>query len=268
LQSEFNHRFGYSLGLHLWKEGEYNFRRCFLETSSYPPDLEVRLKEQVAEVVAAFGIQQLEPLLLAQILLDQYEGWELAEIKEICLRARALLNPQGLVSQRLREKLVAQEVLRYLEENQFLNIDGFVRFRIPHYLAGLEEAVEEAVERYSEEKEHGEFVSLLRYFLETQESRVEKVHVVLCPGGGFQLFDSEERYLKDWDGFYIDMSNGDPHYEDLLISTLITLAPKLIIIHGADRSSPHVLETLVQVFGDRLLLCPGCCNCTESMDKG
>ncbi|WP_258360028.1 putative sporulation protein YtxC [Moorella sulfitireducens (nom. illeg.)] len=274
LQAEFIHRFGYSVGLHLWQEGGFNFCRCFLETGPGRPSKKhlKRFSEQVAEIVAAFIVERWEEALLEGMLLTQYEGLDDGAAEEICRRARIILDQgeNSCLQLQQREESITARIREYLQENSWLNIDGFVRFRLPDYLMELEQALGEAVDEYLMEKEYDEFIRLLRYFVDAQEPRVEKVHVVLSPGGGFQLCDGENRNLSgDYlEGFVVDMVDSDLNYEDLLISALITIAPRQVVLHATDKGRYHnTISTIKSVFGERLIQCSGCSRCVQPLQK-
>lgn len=274
LQAEFNHRFGYSVGLHLWQAGGFNFFRCFLETGpGRPSKKEIkRFTEQVAEIVAAFIVERWEVALLEGMLLNQYEGLDEGAVEEICRRARVILDQgeDSCLQLQQREESIAARIWEYFQENTWLNIDGFVRFRLPDYLMELEQALEEAVDEYLMEKEYDEFIRLLRYFVDAQEPRVDKVHVVLNPGGGFQLYDGENRNLNgDYlEGFVVDMADSDLNYEDLLISALITIAPRQVVLHATDKGRHHnTISTIKSVFGERIIHCSGCSRCLQPLQK-
>jgi len=274
LQAEFNHRYGYSVGLHLWQVEDFNFCRCFLEIGpGRPSKMDIkRFQEQVAEVVAAFIVERWEQALLESMLLSQYEGLDDGAVTEICQRARDILDQgeNSCLSHQGRGEPITARILEYLQENAWLNIDGFVRFRLQDYLLELDQALEEAVDEFLMEKEYDEFIHLLRYFVEAQQPRVDKVHVILSPGGGFQLYDGENRSLSgDYlEGFIVDMADSDLNYEDLLISALITISPRQVILHAVDKGRHHnTISTIKSVFGERLIYCSGCSRCLQPLQK-
>lgn len=52
------------------------------------------------------------------------------------------------------------------------------------------------------------------------------------------------------------------NYEDLVVSALITIAPRNIMVHTSDRlSDKEVLETIKSVFEGRVVVCEGCELC-------
>ncbi|MGB9662017.1 MAG: putative sporulation protein YtxC [Moorellaceae bacterium] len=266
---------GKELSLQQWQMGGFNFCRCQIagEHNPLPARMRKRFQEQIAQSVAAFIIEAVEEELLAKIFWQQYEVDEQQEAKELCLRAKKILDQAdqghfpGLSS---RRELLARRLKEYLQDNSYLNIDGFIQFRLPDYMLELEQAAEEAVEEYIVEKEYDEFISVLRYFVEMQEPRVEKVHVVLNPQGGFQLYGGETKNLeKDYlEGCMVDMEDNELNCEDLLLSALITLAPRQIILHGSEKGRTRgTVNTLKNVFGERVTMCSGCKRCRQLLHK-
>ena len=56
--------------------------------------------------------------------------------------------------------------------------------------------------------------------------------------------------------------------KDIIISGLITNAPKQIIIHHKENCiNSEFIETIVNVFEDRVFYCAGCSSCTSSKVK-
>lgn len=220
---------------------------------------EKKLKQNLAEVIASLVVEGWEDSLLGKIIngnyiLDEGEG---AIIQN---RAQEIL----VTAAADRRAKIMSRVLTYLEENDYLNLEGFVNFRLTEYLDTLEGAVEKAIDEYLVDKEYKEFIGLLRYFVETQEPRVEQVHVFLKSAGVFQLYDSQDRVIKSdsLHGFTVEISQNDVNYEDILISALITVAPRRIILHLLDLEGLRsTVGTLQSVFGERLEICPGCSKC-------
>jgi hypothetical protein len=67
--------------------------------------------------------------------------------------------------------------------------------------------------------------------------------------------------MKD---FINEIPDGELNFDDLLVSTLITLAPKLITIHCISSfKNKELLETIKNVFTNRVLICNGCNLCSQ-----
>jgi len=248
-----------------WQTGGINFCQLLLPNQK-------KNREQLAISIASFIIEVIEKELLEDILYSQYDLEDTKQAQDLCLRAKRILDQGvlGLSPNYWRGQPLSLRIKEYLEENSYLNIDGFVQFRLPDYLLELEQAIEEAVDEYIMEKEYDEFVGVLKYFLEIQEPRIEKVHVVLSPGGGFQLYDGKNKSLdKEYlDGFMMDIGDNDLSYEDLLLSALITLAPRQVVLHGTDKGKAWgTANTIKNVFGDRVTVCNGCSRCRRILRK-
>lgn len=264
---------GKEWSLQQWKTGGFNFCQCSFTPGrrQLSPKARKGWQEEVATGVAAFIVDVLEEELLEKIICNQYEIEE-KEARQLCLRAKRILeqSERAFPESYWRGETLVKRLKEYLQESSYLNIDGFVRFRLPDYLMELERAAEEAVEEYIVEKEYDEFICVLKYFVEMQEPRVERVHVVLTPRGGFQLFDGENRSLeRDYlEGFVVDVGDSALNYEDLLLSALITLAPRQVMLHGSEKGNARgIIHTIKNVFGDRVRLCNGCNRCRQPLHK-
>ena len=158
------------------------------------------------------------------------------------------------------------KVLDYLSQNNCINIDGFINFRLQDYIEDLNKVIEQAVDELLLEKEYQEFIMLLKYFVDIQEPRLEKVHVLLLPSGSFQLFDDQNKFINNecLEGCMVEMIDNEINYEDLLISALITIAPREIVVHIPERAKVYnIIKTLQGVFGERLVICNGCTRCSS-----
>jgi len=273
LSSRLGSALGKEWSLRQWKAGGFNFCQCSLNPGRRQLSRRPRKdwQEEVAAGVAAFIVEVLETELLEKIICGQYEIEE-EDARGVCSRAKRILQQgeRAYPGSYWRGKILVERLKEYLQENSYLNIDGFVRFRLPDYLMELERAAEEAVEEYIVEKEYDEFICVLKYFVEMQEPRVERVHVVLTPQGGFRLFDGDNRSLeRDYlEGFEVDVGDSELNYEDLLLSALITLAPRQIVLHGSEKGKGHgIIHTLKSVFGERVRMCNGCNRCRQPLHK-
>ena len=70
--------------------------------------------------------------------------------------------------------LIKQDILTYLEDVPEINIIGFIRFRLATYKKMLSELVEKVIKDYRLQKEYKEFITMLRFFVNTQKNRSNK----------------------------------------------------------------------------------------------
>ncbi|HHW06730.1 MAG TPA: putative sporulation protein YtxC [Clostridia bacterium] len=221
------------------------------------------LRYSVAKILTELITLKFERQLLQNLIKVHYHYFTWDErllILEKALGFLAESYPQR------RKHAVLQLIFDYLETERLLNLEGFIRFRLGSYMEELSDAVEQAVDEYLAEKEYNDFIRLLRYFVEIQEPRIERVNVLIQPSGLFQLYDSCDNIIKSdyLESFVAELAEHELSYEDLLISTLITLAPRHIILHlpdpGGVMSTVHTIES---VFAERVSLCRGCAKCAN-----
>lgn len=163
-----------------------------------------------------------------------------------------------------RKNRMAYKLLEYIDNNDRLVVEGFINFCLPDYLSEIKFAVELAVEELKNEKEYNEFVKLLRYFVDTQVPRVFEVNLLMDKDGIFYLWDGhgekiEEKYL---DYYLDDMLLNEVNLDDVLISILITIAPRRIVIHNLENiTSSEPVKMIKNVFQDKIIVCKGCERC-------
>jgi putative sporulation protein YtxC len=231
--------------------------------------------ENLSSILADFIINNMEDILVFEIIKQQYYYFNHDERKIIYKKSKEVLNPNNYNEKNLyysnrRKKRVKERINIYLQYNNEINLDGFIRFRLKSYYRELEIAVEEAVDDYLMEKEYDEFIRLLKYFVEVQEPKRKIVHVVLEENGFFNLFDGNNNLINNdyLEGFIVELIDEDVNYEDLLISALITIAPENIILHQSQNSQNcNTIKTIKKVFGDKVEDCKGCKMCNHLKNK-
>lgn len=233
------------------------------------------LMMHVSNALADFIIRQYEEKLIARIINSNYCYFNSAERKEILNLALKLVrnddkNFLNSLFQIRRRNVIIRKLLDYFESSNSLILDGFVNFRLKDYIKDLEEIVEKAVDEFLMEREYREFIRLLRYFVEIQEPKVDVVHVIVSYDNKYILLDEHKNEITNEciREFANEISAGEINYDDLLVSSLITLAPKKIIIHSLGQfKNKELLETIKNVFSGRVGICSGCEACMHDLIK-
>ncbi len=165
------------------------------------------------------------------------------------------------------KKEILTILMDFLEEHNELILEGFIQFRLQSYKKSLERVVEHVVKEYETQKEYNEFIKLLRYFVEMQESKIDIIHVVGMPDKTFKIFDEykDEITKQCIEEFQNDLQVNEVNFDDLLVSSLITIAPQNIVIHGFENiENKHLLETINNVFTGKVHFCTQCDICIPS----
>ena len=207
-----------------------------------------------------------------QFLTENYFFLKQDEIMEVedeimkVLLFEESIKAENLVYCMNRMNSIIDKIKEFLEENSEININGFIRFRMKELREGIEEVINKVIENYMVEKEYKEFVKLLKYFVDIQESKIDEMHIIIKEDGNYLLKDKEGKnifidFMKELVESKIDT---DAKMEDILISGLITNAPKKLVIHGKENcTNKEFLNTINNVFENRVDYCNNCNLCKE-----
>jgi len=242
---------------------------CVLGKFSYN-DIIYISKHYVANAVSDIIIDVVEKKLLKKCIEGNYYYFGEEERDRILEYACKALgtdgeeSDQGSVYRLSRKARVLQKVLDYLETNSSLIIPGFVRFRMKDYVSELEDTIDRAVEEYLMEREYNEFIKLLRYFVEIQEPKVDTVNVLKNSDNSYRLVDGQGITINNEliDDLAGEVLENNINYDDLLISSLITIAPTRIVFHnGAVNEGSEIMDTIKKVFHNKIAYCRSCELC-------
>ncbi len=246
--------------------GNYVFLSCSLSlrNSCSEKDAFNICKHYIAEILSDLIMDKWRNSLMVDIIRDNY--YYLAEEDRRVILENALGYLEGNTGTlfKIRKKKQIKAKLKDLFSNyDQIVIDGFIRFRLKEYIKELQEAADKAVDDFLMDREYKEFIQLLKYFVDIQDTHFEKVNVILKPNGIFKLYDQHMKEISNtyMDSFIVDLLENEINYEDLLISALITLAPKEIIFHSGEEIAHATLETIKSIFTHRVLVCGGCELC-------
>jgi len=217
-------------------------------------------------------IKKYEKKLLDKIINTHYFyflNYEKVKIIEKALQ-RLELN-EDEVGQ-LRVDIIHEKLEEYLAANpldglQNSTLEGFVRFRLREYYSILEAIIDDAAQEYLIEREYEEFIGLLKYFLEISESKLPILHI-MSGDFGYKFLDNnrndittecmvdfltpiEEVGVRHSPYFF---ANECVNYDDMLISTLLMLAPSKILWYNADENS-EITETVKKIFEEKVSFC-------------
>jgi putative sporulation protein YtxC len=226
----------------------------------------------ISRIITEAIINNWEAKLIKKILKDNYFYLSEKERDAICKNALKLLQEEkgilpGGFYKITRKNKVMRDVLEYLSTNDIINIDGVVNFRLHSYIKDLSETVERAIEMFITEREYNEFIKLLKYFVEIQECKVDVLHLMPTIEGKYLLLDGCKNKINGefFEEIRADIGDGDINYDDLLISTLITISPRKIYLHNLNSFlNKELVKTITNVFSDRISICPGCELCSSN----
>lgn len=236
------------------------------------------LYKSAAGAVAEYVVGHMEPGLLSSIIRKKYQGNPSTDALVIEKYCHDLLHGkewEGLghrfqEADRARRKgKIADEIEKFLEAETELNLSGLLTFRLRTYRKELTEIVEYALDEYVLDKQYQEFISLLKYFVQLQESKVPIVHLVHKGGHDFMLYNESFQTLEPKppsDRIVAEMLETEMNIEDMVISSLISVSPKQIMIHTR-HPDMQVIRTIETIFDSRVKVCVKCPSCSSTLDE-
>ena len=217
------------------------------------------IKLYVSDILADCIILNYENNIIEKIIEKEYsflKKTEKAELKEIVREFLNNKNIQNCTFKTRSRNLIVRQLIDYLKKSDTILIEGFINFRLKDYIENLKELIENVLEDYLENKEYKEFLALLKYFVEIQESKTEFILISANKSGELCMIDADGdevigKYLCDLDAEYL-LSDIDE--ADAIISILISVAPKKIYIENEKLNlSNEIMKTLNIVFEGRIL---------------
>ena len=233
------------------------------------------LKTLVSNALADYIIRQYEQKLITRIINSNYCYFNSLERKEILKKALHITRNEdrnffNSLFQVRRRNTIVRKLVDYFDSSNSLILDGFVNFRLKDYVKDLEEIVDKAVDDYLMEREYREFIRLLIYFVDIQDPKFDTIHVIAGFDSRYTLLDESKKEITSEciQEFISEISEDDINYDDLLVSSLITFAPRKIVIHCTGQlRNKELLETIKNVFPDKVFMCNGCEICLLSVAK-
>lgn len=216
--------------------------------------------DKISSILSLLVIDELEEDFLDSLLIQNYFYFDANERKDIINLAFDIMSYSQNFN--VKFKTIYSSFYEYLLNHRSLYLKGFTNFRLKNYFTILDEVITEAVNSYIIEKEYLEFISLLRLYINSQNSNCELVHIVYSSSNTIlldenkQIIDVSEdclntKYLSD-----ISFSSND-----YTLNSLLTLLPKEIYIHLIDNYIDEFINTLQAIFENRVHICTDCNIC-------
>jgi len=234
--------------------------------------------KSAAGVLAEFVVTEMEPGMLSAIIKRKYGSIDEADFNAIEQYCHNILYGKEWdqlgnrfidADRKRRKSKIADEIDQYLNVNSMLHLHGFANFRLGQYRKELQEVVEYALDEYVLDKQYQEFISLVRYFVGLQETKIDMVHLLHKGGHEFSLYNDSFQPLEPkppTDRIVADMLEAEMNIEDMVISSLISISPKQITIHTR-QPELSVIRTIESIFDKRVKVCVQCGLCKLTLDE-
>ncbi|WPX07922.1 putative sporulation protein YtxC [Anaerocellum danielii] len=245
--------------------GSITFYGIFLSDDELKKNFDLnayeRVKCFVADAIANVIIEYTKEKFLFKLIKDHYYFLDEIEAKKIFQESQKRINELTNAQSFSKVKFeIIKKVLDFLDSNFEFNFEGFLTFRLKDYIKTIQNIVEDVTNKYLLEREYFQFINLLKYFTDIQESKIEHVDVIPT-AKMYLILDREGNEIKD--EFYELLSKNfklNLSKEDILLSRLISLSPQNIVFHKHQGTTipEDIIEILYLVFDKKLQLCSSC----------
>lgn len=222
-----------------------------------------RLRLIIADTLSDMIMEDMQSVIVQRIIQNEYFYIDRKDQDRILRDALAIMwggrNPI-VNAETIREQWryrIWDRIMDHLDTNDELVFDGFVTFRLKDFINELEDAVERAVDDLLIENEYKEFIKLLQYFVEIQDPKMDEVHVLQQEDKRYILLDSDFKVIHNemLEQLAREITDKEISHDDLLISSLITIAPCKITIHEYDKiKNIELLNTINNVFTGKVVM--------------
>lgn len=256
--------------------GSTHFVKIFCSDDDYCKKIVNTFNLYMANVIYKIVISEFYNKEMFNFIADTYFFLKNEELKEVGDLSMKALKGEGAITDESnvyclnRKNSMIDKIVQCIEDNNEININGFITFRMKELREDLESIVDKVVERYMVEKEYSEFIKLLKYFVEVQESKIDEVNLVIEQGGNYTIRDSNGKDIMS--EFLCDLSesriSGNTNIDDIIISGLITNSPRKVKLHCIENcNNKELIETIKNVFTDRVEICDNCKMCKKIKEK-
>ncbi len=242
-------------------EQDTHFVKIFCDDKDYTEKLQNNIYLYISNLIYKIIMESFRDREMLEYLTENYFFLNHEEIIDVdneiskVIFGRNIIKDETSVYCLNRINSIIESIKSFLSENGYININGFIRFRMKTMINTIEDIVDKIVERYMVEKEYNEFIKLLKYFVEIQECKIEEIDLKILNNGLYEIKNSSgEDVFKDFLKEISDNTeDGAVNVEDIIISGLITNAPKKIrIFNEVKCKNKEFLNTIKSVFGERV----------------
>ena len=208
--------------------------------------------EYISDSVGELIINIIKIDLLKDYIHKKYKDLNLKEIEEIYNCSVSLFDKKEYFI----KSTIMSKVNQYIRDNNYLDIEGFLKFRMKEFNKYIEMIGDIALEEYLIKRDQEEFIKVLRQFVSIQTSKISLIRICIKSDGEFDLYDEYGNKVENTDDEDIInlVMKENLNNEDFLISSLLTLCPQKIEILDLlnNNASFEIINTIEMIFDGRV----------------
>ena len=135
---------------------------------------------KLSKVLSKFIINFFEETIIKNLIKSEYFYFDDIEQDKIFIIVTQDLydNDESIFLPEERERIICNKLYKYILSSHSLVLKGFINFRIKEYLDTLLEQVDKSVNKYIVEKEYSEFISILKLYVNSENSNCNVVNLI------------------------------------------------------------------------------------------
>ncbi len=193
-------------------------------------------EEKALSALSDYVIFYEEPTLVAEMCaLAAGENSE-----EAFRAAEKLFRNNSQFSYPVRKSMIKNELKRCLDENDRINFEGFLRFRLSEYENLLFWGINTAFCEALINKEYECMLEDLKEFVEERKNKNTEAHIY-----GYDIFDENGKKLTECDCELFSSEDFETEAERM-IGILICVSPKKVFVHTSP--DEETLDTVKRIF--------------------
>ena len=215
---------------------------------------------KLSKLLADLVIELYQSDLIQNIIQNEYFYFNIAERNIILNSTIKNLSSieESVISNDEIEDLIFNDFYNFLIEQHSITLHGFIAFRLKDYLEVLESQIDRSVNSFIVEREYTEFITLLKLYINSEDSAINVVHVIYNNSKAI-LLDANKNIIPIQEIFNAKyLSDITFSANDYAFNTLLSLLPKKLYIHLIDNNVDEFISTLKLIFEDRISFCTDC----------
>lgn len=253
---------GINIGMSELMENDTHFVKVFCDDSQYSQEVKSTVLVYITNILYNIVIYNFRQKELLEYLTENYFFLKHDEMVDVDIKINNILKQKEKITgddsifAMNRINSIQSIIKDFIEENDYINIDGYIRFRLKPISKYVEEIVDKVVETFMVEKEYNEFINLLKYFVDIQDSKIDKINIIIKDNGEYEVIDGDGNDIfKDFINDLVENKDDKKiNPEDIIISGLITNAPKEVCIYNKEMcQNTEFLNTITSVFRERVV---------------
>lgn len=178
---------------------------------------------------------------------------------------REIISINSMVNEKSESYL---DIIKTIEEMGSISLDGYMYFRMKDFLIVIDTIAQITIEDYLDDKKNREFIDMIKYLIDVQSPKYHMINLIIGENSYYILDENKKPISDDIVDDIKKEFNGEKISKlDILISSLIVIAPREIRIHKMGNVDKEILNFIDMILEGKVSYCKGCDYCKNTGQK-